>query len=203
MSQSESRYIQAINSSRLEATEFAGAIDSFIAAGWVSESLIGLLWRARNEFDCLNRKEGNCHETNMLFAMMQMKTLPEARKALGAFCVGQWALKTDTGITRDRALELSSRCLQAFISPKCTICRGIGFSGGYRTQRIHCLACKEKGVILGVFGKVKEDIDFASMIMARLDEKTESLARSVFYLTKAGGKVERARKMVCEAVHDL
>lgn len=202
MSNAEAKYIRAVTSSHLEVTAFAGSVDSLIAAGWVKDCLITLLWRARNEFDCLNTRNSDTHEQNMAFAMMQMKTLPEAKRAMGAFVLGQWGLKTNPGVTRERALELSGRCLQAYIAPLCPACRGLGFSGGYNTPRIQCRACRETGVLRNPFGTEKADVDFGQMMLTRLDEKAEALARQIQKSMRKGGAVERAKAAVCEAAHD-
>ena len=199
MSNAEAKYIRATTSSHLEVTAFAGAVDSLIAAGWVKEGLITLLWRARNEFDCLNTRNSATHEQNMAFAMMQMKTLPEARRAMAGFVLGQWAIKTDPGVTLERALELSGRCLQAYIAPRCPACRGLGFSGGYNTPRIQCRACRETGVLRNPFGNEKADIDFGQSLLVRLDEKAEVLARNIRKNMRRGGAVDRAKAAVCEA----
>lgn len=200
MSNAEAQYIRATTSSHLEVSEFAGSIDSLIASGWVQEGLITLLWRARNEFDCLNVHQSDDPVTAMAFALMQMKSLTPAKQAMGNFCLGQWAIKTNPGITRERAFDLAAKCLQAFIAPRCTKCRGLGFSGGYRTPRIQCRACRESGQNLRPFGDEKADIDFCREIMARLDEKTEALARRIRKNVRPGGAVEMAKRAVCEAL---
>jgi hypothetical protein len=56
MSNVEERYSRAINSSHLEVTEFAGDIDSLVAAGWVRDSLATTLYRLRVEFDACDMR---------------------------------------------------------------------------------------------------------------------------------------------------
>lgn len=185
------RYSKATESSNLKVTsERRGDADMLIAAGWAGESLGASLARLRAEFDAVHAQtkgQGNSSATDMLLALMELKTLPGVRQELGSMAVAR-AIGKEIPIDQATVLKLTGQVLSAFLEPNCQPCDGRGFTGGGRHEQsgpqILCRRCSGTGKRRASMGKTDVERAFAGDLLSDIEEKAsrfeQQVARRIF-----------------------
>lgn len=180
------RYSRAIESSDLRVRETRGDVDMLIAAGW-SESLGTLLYRLLVEFDAVRAsvRRGPLNQTERLLILGQLKTLREAREALGQFAIQQ--------ATRRRfmqpdavVLKLVGKVLDVLLDPLCHHCDGRGFTGGSHRgeKRTLCQPCGGSGHRRYRIGRSEAEHQFTAGLLLDMEAKLAEVDRGMRQLMR-------------------
>jgi len=175
-------YTRAIGSSHLRAQEGRGDVDYLIAAGWLQDGLGALLYRLRSEYDTARAViDGTCGDSipeRRLAAMLHLRSLAQAREALGSFAV---VLATKTCFMRpnSEALMLAGQVLEIWLDPLCHHCEGRGLTGGeHRGERtVLCRPCRGTGHRRGQVGRGAEQQAFAARLELEMLQRLAMVER--------------------------
>jgi hypothetical protein len=172
------RYVSAISSKNLKINDehpLKGDVGLLIACGKSGDTIGSELMRLRAEFDVvkadLKGTAGN-PETEMLLALMHLKSLPSARNRLAAWGTNRAAFKGYNAKPQELA-KLIGRVLDIWLSPACYPCEGRGFTGGGRGEhsgpRMRCGVCGETGKRKQRLGKDDAERAFAGDMLVHMD----------------------------------
>jgi hypothetical protein len=176
------RYTRAMESSHLElSSEQSGDVDVLIAAGWVKETLGTALYRARSEYDAVNKRELSAVSTSKLarvLVLSQMTSLMGTREA-----VGRWALKQATVLKFMQpdavVYKLSGQALDVWLDAACHHCGGKGFTGGYGVPQVLCKHCGSTGSRRYRMGTNDLEHEFGRALLTRMDAKCDRVAKAM------------------------
>ncbi|CAB4159236.1 hypothetical protein UFOVP703_74 [uncultured Caudovirales phage] len=176
------RYTRALESSHLEVEgDHQGDVDVLIAAGWVKETLGTALYRARSEFDAVNKRELALVSTSLIarvVVLSKMTSLMRTREA-----VGRWALKQATVLKfmqPDAAVyRLSGQALDVWLDAACHHCGGKGFTGGYGLPQVLCKHCGATGSRRYRMGTNNQEHEFGRALLTRMDAKCDRVAKAM------------------------
>lgn len=108
--------------------------------------------------------------TAKVMALVHMKTLREARDAIGAF-----ARKKAVRVAfsePDRVVNaLAGKALQLFLDATCSACSGRGFSGGFTAPIVLCTACGASGKAHYNLSRTERHSAFIRSLLAEMDLK--------------------------------
>lgn len=106
-------------------------------------------------------------------ALVHLKTLREARKALGSFALvtaGRMRARFDNA----RANELAGMALRLWLDERCSVCHGVGYLGGHLKQQTWCQACKTTGRSDEALRHASDEASrFQRALLAEMDRKCE------------------------------
>jgi hypothetical protein len=172
------RYVTAISSKNLKVNDehpLKGDVGILIACGKSGDTMGSALMRLRAEFDMVKadlRGTAGNPETEMLLALMRLKSLPETRDRLSAWGTNRAAFKGYHSPPHELA-KLIGRVLDIWLSPNCYPCEGRGFTGGGRGEhsgpRMRCATCGETGKRKQRLGKDDAERAFAGELLAHMD----------------------------------
>lgn len=116
--------------------------------------------------------------TEKALMLIAMKSLPEARRALGAFAI---QLATRRRYMRNDAdvLAIAGRALSAFLDPLCGVCDGRGFSGGVGTPKVICAPCHGTGRREARLGSDNPSHRFGRELLVEMDLMVVRVARKM------------------------
>ena len=108
--------------------------------------------------------------TAKALAMVHLKTLHEARDAVGAYAVG---LANRASFMENDATvgKLAAKALQMFLDATCSACMGRGFNGGHLTPMVWCNVCGTSGKAHHALSKTERDEAFIRRLLAEMDLK--------------------------------
>lgn len=116
--------------------------------------------------------------TEKALMLIEMKTLPQARRALGAFAI-QHATRTRYMRDDSDVLVVSGRALQAFLDPLCGACGGRGFNGGMGDPVLLCHDCHGSGRRTAWLGHDNASHRFGRSLLCQMDLKVSHVARKM------------------------
>lgn len=144
----DEKYARAINSTDLRMVDGKAGNADLLAAFGISAGLGSLLQRLRQEYDQVAqdvRRAGNDSHTEAVLIFMHLKTLREAKNALGQYAMVM-ATKRRHMIPDREVLVLTGHTLSAWLDHRCRRCIGTGVIGGYDGKRqLVCRACGGTG----------------------------------------------------------
>lgn len=153
-----------------------GSVDYLIAAGWVVEGLGTRLYRLMAEFDSVRasvRGLAANAETERLLILMKLKSLGEAKAALGRFAEQRAVIRKDE-IKPGDLMALTGRVLDVFLDPNCGRCEGRGVNGGYEgTPRAICKHCGGTGKRRHNIGKTATEKQLADHLLAEMSRRID------------------------------
>lgn len=136
------------------------------AARYPSEESAKLLAEA----DALMTRARNEALTAKVLAMIHLKTLHEAKVAVGAFARHlankRRFMEPDAVVNR-----LAAKALQLFLDATCHQCAGRGFNGGFNAARALCTACGASGRSHYHLSKTEFHSAFIRSLLAEMDLK--------------------------------
>ena len=185
----EEKYGMAVTTSDLRmVSNRAGSADLLASVG-ISAGLGALLLRLRTEFDQVARdvrRTGDSNLTDALLIFMHLKTLSEAKEALGRYAVIM-ATKRRHMLTDKQVYALTGNTLYAWLDHKCPDCGGVGRIGGYNGRRPKsCGSCEGTGNRKIELGQNDAQRLFCADLMHAMNQKSGSgVARDVRVNRKA------------------
>lgn len=193
--------------------------DLLIAAGKCRETLGTMLLRLRGEFDNVKASvdgTGNTTLTDRLLVMAQLKTLREAKEAVGYLAaqravverfnlpgpmpkelVGVKAWREDAELKNRSIRALAGRVLVAFLDPNCHACNGVGKHGGYGALQSLCRACGGSTKTRAGIGRNPDERHFAEHLLSLIER---SVSRAEQAIQAGLPEAKQVRRIVAEAV---
>jgi len=176
------RYIRAISSSHLEAKlDARGDIDTIIAAGWVKETLGTDLFRTRQEFDGLNRRELALCESSLIarvYVLSQMASLAQTRTTLGRFAM-MHAVRAKFNRPAEVVMQITGMALDVWLDPLCHHCEGRGFTGGFDGPMVFCHYCHHTGSRKTRLHKSEDCHQFGLNLLNEMQRKADFVAHKM------------------------
>lgn len=171
------RYRLAASSTNLSVLPRAtGDVDLLIAAGW-SDSLGTLLYRLAGEYDTVAsevRRTAADDVTAMTLILMHLKTLREAKEALGRHAI-QMATR-ERFMERDSVvLVLTGKVLSAWLEPNCPKCSGRGHNGGAGQAITICRSCRGSGKSRELLGNTIDQSQFCQLLLSDMDARMHAV----------------------------
>jgi hypothetical protein len=162
------RYARAAHTSNLGMTEHRQGDADIVAAAGMVHGVGPKLLRLMQEYDSVAqdvRRVSNNDLTAMLLIMMQLRSLSETKEALYLWALDR-ATKRRLMLTDKQIGAIVGRSLQAFLSPTCPTCSGVGMTGGYdgKIQNI-CRRCNGSGRTNDGVGFDVAEREFAADLM--------------------------------------
>lgn len=108
--------------------------------------------------------------TAKALAMVHMKTLHEARDAIGNYARGL-ANRAQFMQPDAKVNTLAAQALQMFLDATCPACMGRGFNGGHLKPVVWCNACGASGKAHHALSKTEQDSAFIRRLLAEMDLK--------------------------------
>lgn len=188
----DERYMRATQSSHLEVSnERTGDVDLLIASGWIGADNLGaLLFRLRTEFDAVNRVELRNAATSLIartLTLMQLRSLPSTRDALGRYAVRAATLtkfmRDDRGV-----MKVAGRALDLWLDPMCPACDGRGFNGRPGEPRLMCTQCGGSTHRPLKLDHNDDGQRFGRYLMNAMDSKTQHVAAMLLRFTRTRGR---------------
>lgn len=150
-------------------------LDFLIAAGKMQEGIGPTLMRLRIEFDAVRamaRRDGALNSAERVQVLTVLKTLPAARRELGAFAY-RLVNRTDEFLLTDIIVfTIAGRVLDTWLDPRCHACEGRGFTGGTHRgeQSVKCRGCRGTGDRRSVLGDTALEKRFAAHLVDKVAE---------------------------------
>jgi hypothetical protein len=116
--------------------------------------------------------------TARALAMVHLKTLHEAKQALGAFA-NYHADRLRLPFGPNTVNALAGRALQAWLDAICGACSGRGFNGGYLTPKVLCTQCSATGRAQYRINTEDRAGHFQRFLLAKMDAKCERVERAI------------------------
>lgn len=116
--------------------------------------------------------------TAKALAMVYLKTLHEAKVAVGAFARSK---ANQTRFMEPDAVvnELAGKALQLFLDATCPRCAGRGFNGGFNAPRTLCTACGASGRAHYHLSKTEGHSAFIRSLLAEMDLKCHRVQKQM------------------------
>ena len=197
----DEKYARAINATDLRMVDGRTGSADLLAAFGISAGLGALLQRLRQEYDTVAqdvRRAGNDSHTEAVLIFMHLKTLREAKNALGQYAMVM-ATKRRHMLTDKDVLVLTGKVLAAWLDQKCRKCNGTKVLGGYngKTQSM-CRACGGTGNSHSELGKTDPERLFCAQLMMDMTTKAgHGVARDVHQNRKA---IRQGKEKIAEAL---
>jgi hypothetical protein len=123
--------------------------------------------------------------TAMALILMHLKTLREAKNALGLYAIGM-ATRRRHMLDDRKVLALTGHVLLAWLNQVCGSCGGSGRIGAYGERRVKCRACKGSGKTTASLGhNITEQVFCADLLRDIQDKAGHGAARDINQNKKA------------------
>lgn len=118
--------------------------------------------------------------------VVRLKTLRGAKLLLWNYVRQEAEANGLDELTWDDLDDITSKVLQAFLAPKCSLCGGRGFNGGHRAPTVHCVHCHLSGNVL-IDWRNEDFAEFGADILHRVALKVDYLRRRLARRTRDVG----------------
>lgn len=130
--------------------------------------------------------------------LVQLKTLPTARRMMGAFALGE-AVRARFEGDSQAALRIAGNALAVWLDPLCHACGGRGFFGMNPRLRTMCNTCHGEGRRQVRLGQTDKTHEFGRRLLVKMDRKADYVTQTMQrYLGKAKARAEGSDASVHE-----
>lgn len=183
------RYTSALNATDLSMVDRRAGAAEMLAAVGISSVLGSLLMRLSAEYDQVAqdvRRTANDATTEIALILMHLKTLREAKDALGLYAIGM-ATRRRHMLDDRTVLALTGHVLVAWLEENCRKCAGVGRIGGYDGKRQSlCRACGGTGKASASLGQnLAQQVFCADLLRDIQDKAGHGAARDINQNKKA------------------
>lgn len=136
--------------------------------------------------------------TEFLLALTIMRTLREAKYAVGGFAI-DLAHRRRFNLDDEQVLRVAGRALEVLLDPLCHFCQGRGYNGGGRHEQTgpqsFCRPCRNSGHRRDAIGKDDSERLFASQLLMQMDAELSAVQSSI---KREMWRLDEAKRMIAE-----